>query len=147
MELDRDGEKISLPRMVSKTYTLSLGERANLRKDLESWRGRIFTPEELKGFDIQNLIGANCMIQVIHKTKDGKTFANISAILPLYKGMSKVQPENKTTVYILEQGNPPEDTPKWIVERIHQCEEWRSMADATEEYHYEDANLDDDIPF
>lgn len=72
----------------SKFYTLSLDEKANLRKDLQSWRGRPFTPEELKGFDLENLKGANCFLNIIHV--DGK--AKISAITPLAKGMGKIAP-------------------------------------------------------
>ena len=72
----------------SKFYTLSLDEKANLRKDLQSWRGVPFTPEELKGFDIEKLVGANCFLNVIHE--DGK--AKITAITPLAKGMAKISP-------------------------------------------------------
>src|SRR3990167_3685661 len=35
---------------ISKFYTLSLSEKANLRKDLEGWRGKSFTESELEGF-------------------------------------------------------------------------------------------------
>lgn len=73
---------------VSKFYTLSLDEKANLRKDLQSWRGRPFTDEELKGFDLEKLTGANCFLNIIHV--EGK--AKISAITPLAKGMGKVSP-------------------------------------------------------
>lgn len=134
IQIERDGETLDLPRVVSKKYTLSLGDRANLRKDLESWRGKTFTPEELKGFDIHKLLGANCMIQIIHKSKDGKTYANISAILPLYKGMKKLEPENPTVIYSLDQGEPPETTPKWIVDLIHKSQEWQEThGDSPEE--------------
>jgi hypothetical protein len=71
----------------SKFYTLSLDEKANLRKDLQSWRGQAFTPEELKGFDIERLVGVNCFLNVIHE--DGK--AKITAITPLAKGMPKIK--------------------------------------------------------
>ena len=64
-------------------YTLSLSDKATLRKILESWRGRKFTPIELRGFDLENLIGVNCQLQVIHNISDeGKTFANVQAIVP-----------------------------------------------------------------
>src|ERR1700761_9067656 len=49
------------PFTVSKRYTLSLHEKADLRKDLESWRGRPFTIEEEEGFDVSKLIGAPCL--------------------------------------------------------------------------------------
>jgi len=41
---------VTRPMTINKTYTLSLGEKASLRKDLSAWRGRDFTEEELKGF-------------------------------------------------------------------------------------------------
>jgi hypothetical protein len=75
------------PFTIGKKYTLSLDEKANLRKDLEAWRGRKFTPAELEGFDISKLIGAPCMINIIHATKDNKTYANIASIMPLAGGM------------------------------------------------------------
>lgn len=74
------------PFLVSKRYTLSLHEKASLRKDLESWRGRAFSDAELEGFDVENVIGISCYLSVIHTKKDGKTWANISAIMKLPKG-------------------------------------------------------------
>ena len=50
LTVERDGK--TLPMTISKSYTLSLNEKANLRKDLESWRGKQFTDDEAKGFDI-----------------------------------------------------------------------------------------------
>jgi hypothetical protein len=38
-----------------------------------AWRGREFTPEELKGFHLKNILGAWCMISVVHNENDGKT--------------------------------------------------------------------------
>jgi len=49
---DETGKEIQRRFLVLNTYTLSLSEKANLRHDLEAWRGRKFTPDELKGFDV-----------------------------------------------------------------------------------------------
>jgi hypothetical protein len=75
-----------------KRYTLSLHEKAALRHDLESWRGRAFTFDELAGFDVEKLIGANALVNVQHrKSQDGsRTYANVVAIMPLAKGMPKM---------------------------------------------------------
>ena len=76
---------------LSKWYTLSLHEKANLRKDLECWRGRKFTEEELKGFDLEKLLGANCQLQVIHNVSDeGKTYDNVQAIVPHNSKLPKI---------------------------------------------------------
>lgn len=87
-ELDEQGEPIQLRRR----YTLSLDKKASLRRDLESWRGRPFTDEELKGFDLEKLIWANCFINVIHEQRDDKTYANVASISPLRKGVAHITP-------------------------------------------------------
>jgi hypothetical protein len=38
------------PMTISKNFTLSLAEKATLRKDLQTWRGKEFTADELRGF-------------------------------------------------------------------------------------------------
>ena len=79
------------------TYTQSLHEKSRLRHDLESWRGRPFTKDELRQFDVETLIGANCQIQVAHRvSQNGRTYANAQAIVPILKGMEKLAPENYT---------------------------------------------------
>ena len=47
-------EKGEEPFSVSKTYTLSMHEKSNLRKDLESWRGKGFTEEEAKKLALES---------------------------------------------------------------------------------------------
>src|ERR1043165_114898 len=67
------------PFAVSQFYTASLHEKAQLRKDLESWRGKKFDDKELEGFDMLDVLGTYCMIQVIH-SKDGQ-YANVQTIM------------------------------------------------------------------
>ncbi len=78
------------PFLVQKRYTASLYEKATLRKELESWRGRPFTTEELDAFDLEKLIGANCQLNIQHVTKEGKLYANVVSIVPLGKNMPKM---------------------------------------------------------
>jgi len=85
--------------MVTNRYTLSLNEKATLRQHLEAWRGKRFTKEELEGFDLEKLLGVNCQLQVVHTLSDqGRTFANVQAIVPLGKGMVKLRPAEYTRV-------------------------------------------------
>ena len=77
-----DGE----PRQISKTYTASLNDKAVLRKDLESWRGRAFREEELEAFDLKNILGQPCLLGIIHKTKEGGGIvAKVNAVTQLPK--------------------------------------------------------------
>jgi hypothetical protein len=78
---------------VARVYTLSLHERAALRKDLESWRGRKFTEAELDGFDLEKLIGVPAQVQVTHDLgDDGTIYANVSTVVPPVKGAPRLVP-------------------------------------------------------
>jgi hypothetical protein len=129
IDVEKDGKTINLPRAISKEYTLSLHSKAQLRKDLETWRGRKFTKEELDGFDLQNILKANCMIQIMHSTKDGKTYANVAAIMPLMKNVPRLQPENPVKFFSFEDGRPviPPDTPRWVIDKIENSNEWTGV--------------------
>lgn len=86
--------------MLSKRYTASLHEKSALRKDLASWRGRDFTPEELKGFDLCNVLGKTCFVSVVEATnKEGKTYSNLASIMKAPKGMAA--PESAATEPLL----------------------------------------------
>lgn len=82
-----DESKGEQPLVMSAEYTLSMHEKAKLRGVLQSWRGKAFTDDEAKSFDITKLIGAPCLLNVIHKTNANGTFANVSGITPLPKGL------------------------------------------------------------
>jgi len=72
------------PMSISKNFTLSLVEKATLRKDLQTWRGREFTQQELNGFELKNVLGVWAMISVIKAMgNDGNEYTNISAIMPV----------------------------------------------------------------
>ncbi|MEO1767814.1 phage replication initiation protein, NGO0469 family [Thiobacter aerophilum] len=83
-ECRSDGE----PFTVSRRFTASLHEKAALRQFLESWRGRPFTLEELKGFDIRKLINAPVLLNIVHAERGGNTYAEIRGASPLPRGMT-----------------------------------------------------------
>jgi hypothetical protein len=80
------------PYQVSKQYTASLHEKSSLRHDLEAWRGLPFTKDDLAGFDVENLIGKPCLLNVQHVERAGSTYANVTSLMRLPKGMPKVEP-------------------------------------------------------
>lgn len=85
------------PFTIGQSYTWSMSEKARLRADLESWRGRSFTDKEMGpgGFEINNIIGKGCLLSVVHTTKGDKTYANIKAVAKLPKGMETPASENQ----------------------------------------------------
>ena len=92
--------------MVSRRYTNSLNEKAKLRSHLQAWRGKNFTPEELQKFDLETLVGVNCQVQIVHALKkDGGKWANVSAVVPLGNGMTKIRP-SETYVRVKDRNKP-----------------------------------------
>jgi hypothetical protein len=79
--------------LVNKLYTASLGTKANLRKDLENWKGKPFNEMELKAFDVERLSGANAMLNIVLETKGENTYANVGTIMGLPEGMAKIECE------------------------------------------------------
>ena len=73
------------PLSISKNFTLSLGDKATLRNDLKTWRGRDFTSDELRGFELKNVLGVWCTLSIIKAMgRDGtKEYTNISGIMPV----------------------------------------------------------------
>lgn len=104
------------PRTISKRYTASLNESSNLRQDLAAWRGRDFTGEELEAFNLRNIVGKSCLINVIHKESGGKTYANIQSIMALPKGMKPGELSEPPVIYDIDE-DPVEavnNLPNWI---------------------------------
>lgn len=154
----RDADGNDMPAIISKRYTASLHEKAALRKDLEAWRGKRFTDDELHGFDLKNVLAQACQIQVLHSENDGTTYANVSAIMSMPKGMPKPSPEHPLINFSLDNGEFSEGVYEMLSDRlkeqIAQSPEYKHATGqlvhaGSDQYHRETltADLDDEIPF
>lgn len=141
------------PMLVSKFYTNSLGEKANLRADLTAWRGRAFTPEELMKFDLAAILGKPCLLTIVHNEKKK---AKVTAVSGLAKGMTCPPSANPEKAFWIDEwngdihGEPFASLPKGFRELIMQSDEYKEMnrpdAQAPTPAKHVDT-LDDDIPF
>jgi len=116
-ELMKDGRPFS----VSSRYTASLNKNAPLRRDLESWRGRAFTDQELAGFDISNVLGKPCLIQVQHKkSADGsKTYDNVVAVMACPKGLTVPELVNQPIQFDCDRPENFSKLPDWLQRQIN----------------------------
>jgi hypothetical protein len=90
LTIDVDGKE--MPLTISKSYTVSLHEKAGLRKDLAAWRGKDFTDDEAKAFDVSKLLGAYCMVNVTTSESNGKTYSNVSGLTPIPGALKNSKP-------------------------------------------------------
>ena len=121
-----DGEQ--KPRVFSARYTASLNEKAILRRDLAAWRGRDFTEAELSEFNLRNIVGAPCLIQIIHKEgSNGKVYANLASIMKLPKGMAAPKLTLDTIVYDIDDNDPADvaKLPEWLANQVKASESYQ----------------------
>lgn len=146
IEIEKAEGTQNLPRAISRQYTLSLHQNALLRQHLEMWRGRAFSETELvQGFNLKKLLGVNCTLQVIHNKGEERTFANVSAVMPLMKGKNR-KPENPLRFFSFEDGKDiPEGTPEWIAKIINEAEEARGVASEPVP-EFEEGEIPDEAP-
>ena len=92
-ELDKTNDKSGKPFRVMRRFTLSANEKSSLRKFLESWRGKRFSEDEINSFDLDDLIGKNCQLQIAHDVKaDGKVYDSVQVAIPIRSDMVPLRP-------------------------------------------------------
>ena len=123
-------EEVVEPFTVSKFYTMSLSDKAHLRRDLESWRSKPFTEEELAGFNPVTIMGAPCMINVIHKDrKSGGINAFVQTITSMPSGLECPPMVHSPVFFSLEDFQEKEfdALSKGIKARIMKSHEYKHM--------------------
>lgn len=147
------------PMSISKNYTLSLAEKATLRKDLAGWRGRDFTPEELKGFELKNILGHWAMLSVAKSLgNNGKEYTNIMSVNPVPVAIKKAGLPvgfNDPAIFSIADADMDlfETFSKGLKEKIQSSPEWQAREgekyakaeSASGRQRMED--IDEDIPF
>lgn len=140
MTLMEDGR----PFVVSARYTISLHEKAHLRAQLQSWRGRSFTEDELGGFDIRTVLGVPCMVNVVHHISNGRTYANVTAVTPIPSALTCPPAVNAPIKYAIDESTEEEfqALPEWMRSTIK-----RDIAPAPAPVPQHEDFPDDDVPF
>jgi len=59
---------------------------------LAAWRGKDFTDDEAKAFDVSKLLGAYCMVNVTTSETNGKTYSNVSGLTPIPGALKNAKP-------------------------------------------------------
>jgi hypothetical protein len=155
IQYEYEGQEVDRPAVIGRDFTASLSEKGHLRPFLESWRGRAFTAEELREFELNDVAGIPCMLNVIHEpgNKAGKPviYANIAAIMPIPKGTAKPVLEGEVIVHDDDNDNY-DKLPEWLQKKldaaiddedppVEQSSRQRPQTSAF------DDDLDDQVPF
>jgi len=148
-------EKGEQPLVIDKEFTLSLYEKSALRGVLKSWRGKDFTEEEAKCFDITKLLGVQCMINIIHKPSKrdaSKVYEEIAGITAVPKGITV--PAQINTTFCLDYDNFDEtkfnSLPDFIKQKMQTSMEYSALINPNHREFKSDnepTKEDSDLPF
>lgn len=146
-----EGDYADKPFIVSKFYTASLSEKANLRKDLINWRGRDFTPAELSGFESKNILDKPCMVQI---TANENGRHNVTGVMAMMKGAECPPRINALVYFSLERNEFKAEVMESLADfykgKIQASPEFQALsrpADPVQKGVDHMADLDSDIPF
>ena len=121
-----DPAKGPQPYYAKSLYTLSMNSKSILRNNVESLLGKTMDDKEAYAFNIFNLIGKECMIQIVHTKKGENTYANIKNITPMPKGMACPPAFNEPMIFSTQQPdmNVFNKLPEFIQDKIKSSDEF-----------------------
>jgi hypothetical protein len=147
-----DGKLAGKPFSISERFTGNINPKSKLKAVLEAWRGRQFTKEELDSFNMQNVLGKSCYLNVVHSNNNGKTYANIASVMPVPAGMKVPAQVNESVLFSLEKFDLEvfNSLSKNLQETIKKSPEYAKAVatkDRVELSSGDVEELNDDIPF
>ncbi len=121
------------PFVIGQDYANSLHKNANLRKDLEGGWGTM-TDAQAETFNLVNLLGCNCMVNLaIETSAKGSQYNDVLGLAPIPAGFPIPAPKNEIFLFNL---NPPfkqaefERCEKFVQEKIKSSDEYQKLLSA-----------------
>ena len=130
---------------VAREFTVSMGEKANLRKFLEQWRGRPYTKEQIEaGVPLDKLTGNHALLTIAHRTSaKQRVYATIAACVGIPKQMAATVTDYRAEYeraewWATKKQEYAAAAAKFKGEQMAPGAEWEDVVQSVE---------DDDLPF
>ena len=123
---DENGDRF----LISNTYTLSTHQNSTLRKDIEGWLGKAFTDQDIEEFDVSNMLGKQCLLNIIHNDNG---YANVKSVAPLPAGMPVIIKDK--------------EVPEGMLKKIQEIREKAVVVNTPEATDTEDEQIGEQAPF
>ena len=119
-------DKGEQPFYVKGVFNRTMGEKASLRKFIESWIGKKLTDAQAGDFEITKLLGHPGMINIGHTGKEDRVYANIMSISPLPKGLACPPAINELLAYDTTEHDEAvfNKLPDFLKDDIRKSDEW-----------------------
>ncbi len=137
----KEGEEAK-PFSISRETTLSMGQKSNLRPIVEGVLGVSLKDEEAYAFDIDEILGKECLLTVVYDEGENGTYANVGTVTKLVKGMVCPPAVNPLKILSYEKFDEKyfETLPSFIKEKMAKTPEYKKLKG-------EDVVDESEIPF
>jgi hypothetical protein len=115
------------PFSISREFGFSMGKKSKLRPFVEGMLGIAFHDEEAYAFDIEELLGEACLLNVVHVEKNGNVYAEIQGASQLPKGMEAPELQNEKKLIDVNTVTDAEieALPGFLQEKMKSSEEYK----------------------
>ena len=130
----KEGEEAK-PFVISRLFTHSMGKKSNLRPIVQGIIGTSLTDEEAYAFDHDELLGLPCQVTITYVEKNGATYANVTAVSALIKGIKAPEQVNESKLLSFEKWDQKyfDTLPQFIKDKIVSSKEYKNMKGIKEE--------------
>lgn len=124
----KEGEQ-ARPFSVSKEVTLSMGSKSSLRPLVEGILGISFTDDDAKSFDVDELLGKECLLSLSHKESPNGKYVAINSTAQLPEGMTCPPAVNPQKILGYDRFDKEyfSTLPKFIREKMEKTPEYIKM--------------------
>ena len=103
----------------------NFSQKGKLRPELEKWRGKSFTADQLLEFELSSVLGHPCLATIVHhQGRDGQTVDKISGLAAVPEDMADIPAVNELFSYDVDEHPKNFDrVPAWMREEILACDQ------------------------
>lgn len=126
MHVFKEGEEAK-PLVLSGEYNLSMFKKSKLRPIVEGIIGTTLEDQEADGFNIEEVVGKSCLVNV--KMNKKGTYPEIASTSPLMKGQIAPRPINKSKILTYEKWDQTyfDSLPDFIKDKMKKSKEFTAM--------------------
>lgn len=137
----KEGEEAK-PFVVSKEMTLSMHSKSVLRPIVEGVLGVALKDEEAYAFDVDEILGKECLINIINEDKESGKYTEVKTTSKLLKGVTCPPAVNETKILSYDKWDEDyfKTLPNFIKDKMSKTPEYRKMKG-------EDVVDESEIPF
>lgn len=113
------------PKQLSKEFAVATKSGCKLRSSIESWLGKKMDDEAFSEFDLFDLIGRSCQLNVLNS--ESGEYSNVESVIPVPKGMPALTSDTPPIRWDMDDWDDAvfEKLPEWVKDKIKKSTQYQ----------------------